>query len=78
MPVCLQLSNMPEHPLLLPVSQICFACVHDFATGHGSTGAAETADTYSDRADAIAKTDFFISFLQAPYRGFCPRYKPEK
>jgi hypothetical protein len=49
---------------LLPVSQICFACVHDFATGHGSIGAAETADTYSDRADAIAKTDFFISFLQ--------------
>ncbi len=61
----------------MPVSQICFACVHDFATGHGSIGAAETADTYSDRADAIAKTDFFIPFSNelVSYRGFWPRYE---
>jgi hypothetical protein len=75
-PVCLQLSKKPKHLLPLPDSQICFACEQDFATRHGSTGAAEPIEQLSDRSDkaaAIAKKDFFITIFSNElmyYRGF--------
>jgi hypothetical protein len=80
-PVCLQLSKKPKHCLPLLDSQICFACEQDFATAHGSTGAAEAIEPFSDRSDraaAIAKKDFCIPLFSNElvyYQKFWPRYK---
>ena len=80
-PVCLQLSKKPKHCLPLLDSQICFACEQDFATAHGSTGAAEAIEPFSDRSDraaAIPKKDFCIPLFSNElmyYLEFWPRYK---